>query len=561
MAESSLEERVEGLSDTDIQRSLHLRRRRRLFALATGMIAGGATYVYSENSFASCFHGFLGYVFVENLFYSPFALHQIFSLRGFYRGMQGMYVAFQEFLSGKKPEVAEDQYRARKLKFLEYIHTSTKDPVVRFIVSISIAQISNALDTALRRSITLFELYQRHGRRPSLFERFRSGLDSFIFNKTPQRLSPKMQLSAALYHLRLGMRHHARQDVASAVACAGPQHIPLQCLEAYFCHHLFPDEAPAQWQKTIDLLLHDPASQSTFRRLGVSKHEVLEISGGILHDAFVFKRNPQRDGLYREYSLNLLQSKLLTEKVRVPESLHFTSVNDRYYLAMRRAHGVVFPDVDLHDREKKLHAFFPALAGYHATLDHAHTSFDSLLREKNYARALTKIVQRLGRSVPEQTVSAYSTLLEQQPRSIIHGDFHPNNVLASEQDYTILDPEYMMQASVHLDLAAFLEHDALHLERGQIHTFLQNYYDAQDSRRGSFDTFLHDYYPAALLRMLQVQSALTASSYGMNEETRASTKDYYRQRGRELLSLFSEMDQHQAEPLRPLENLLTEMSA
>ena len=543
----------------EILASRRISRQKTLVSLSAGVLAGAAAaYFHHEDHqlsqpYFSLIHGFLTSGLFTTLLYLPL---NSFSPRGLAVALQAIKLSFRQLQRGNLEEKIAKTTPAM-LRFLEDAQSLARDPLLKRKLQVSLDITRNDYDLGLRHAVSLLRVYQKANPLIRLWHSLHDvgmSVSSTIanFNKRPQFV-----FGRGLEMLARGMPHTAEKHFSRACDIVDLLRIPMNCFYAYVLDFLTQqnprmyEKRQQQWKKTVDLLLEDPDYLQQFRRLGTSRHEVLEIgSEGLLHDTFIFKRDNPSEHLTREYLLDQTLYTFFDDKEAVAQPLTCFIHKDKQYLVLRRIPGNVLLKSDLAQ-------FMPFLYQVHTLLKKQQEKFPpGLLIARQYAPYLE---QRYGQRVPsEQQKSRVLTALyrlaeqlDQQPKNVIHGDLHPDNVLSRTTSFTILDLEHLCLATRNLDLAALLEHDKFCLTESEQTEALHAYYQ-QDQGCISFEECYRDYQYGALFRALQVRGVLESHSYGSDLSEQKKLQEYYTQRAQRALAALQSLDRHSAAPLEDI---------
>ncbi|MDP1694028.1 MAG: aminoglycoside phosphotransferase family protein [Candidatus Woesearchaeota archaeon] len=451
-----------------------------------------------------------------------------------------------------------------KIFITKCLHAAT-DPLAQRDYQIQLHLIDEHYEQALQKTLPLMKAYAASRPPRNLVEQFQLTLtqlvEFYLCGKTEREAH--YLVAGAIRNLAAGHFQRSKTYFTKALQLA-PTNIPLHSLGGYFLEmhrdHVAQYQAPAKrelltteaqhhWQKTVELLLADPKTASRFRRLGNSRNEVVVVSGeGIVQSSFVFKRSPDKEHLEKEYTLTRKLDAIFEGSDTVVQALAFLSKDDLYYCILKRIAGISFVERFLTgDSATTLDQVLPFLAQFH---DRLRTQSDKLpedlLKRRDYGKFLQETYVKRMHLPPSPALTKALDYLNQQldaqQRQPIHGDLHPENILASTNQFTIIDPEHMGIASPYLDLAAFLEHDALGLSAGTRERSLQTYYDASETRRGSFEQVRLAYLQGVLFRMLQVRAALERQVYSTSLEHQQQLQQHYEHRALETIRDMGMLD-------------------
>ncbi len=438
---------------------------------------------------------------------------------------------------------------------------STKDPLKRREYEIGLDLIEKNYEQALQKALPLMQAHAQSRIPKNVIERFAFALiryGTFYLSKPSQRDAYDM-VASAISNLSGGYDSQAQKCFTKALQLA-PNDIPLHCLYGYFLE-MTHQEAHQQWQRTLERVLENPALTQQFRRLGKSKNEVLVIGGeGILQNSFVFKRSTEQEHLHKEYTLTSKLSEIFDGKDTVVQALAFLSHEGHHYCVLKRIAGDSVKEyLSTAGRQEVLARVLPFIAQFHQRLQERRNHLPAALtKTRDYGKYLTQtyaprmhLPETAGVSKAIDYVAQQLASQRQQP---IHGDLHPENILASKTGMTIIDPETMAFASPYLDVAAFLEHDILAVSAVEREQSLHLYHETLDSQTLSSEQTSLDYFHGALFRILQVCAAYEKQAYGLSMEELQQRKEYYAQRAFTLMQQIRAIDNKTAE--YGLENLL-----
>src|SRR3989344_637059 len=449
--------------------------------------------------------------------------------------------------------------------FMTRCFAAATDPLAQRDYQIQLHLLDGRYEQALEEALPLMKAYAVSRPPRNLVEQFQLTLtqlvEFYLCGKTEREAH--YLVAGAIRNLSAGHFQRSKAYFTKALQLA-PTNIPLHSLCGYFLEmhrdhvaqyqtpakrELLTTEAQHHWQKTVELLLADPRTASRFRRLGNSRNEVVVVSGeGIVQNSFVFKRSPDKEHLEKEYTLTRKLDAIFGGSNTVVQALAFLSKDDLHYCILKRIAGISFVERFLTgDSVTTLNQVLPFLAQFH---DRLRTQSDKLpeglLKRRDYGKFLQETyVRRMhlpSSPAVAKALDYFTQQLDAQQRQPIHGDLHPENILASVNQFTIIDPEHMGIASPYLDLAAFLEHDALHLSSAARERSLQTYYDALPIHEGSFEQVRLKYLHGALFRMLQVRAALARQVYSTSLEHQQQLQHYYEQHALQTIHDLRMMD-------------------
>lgn len=550
----------EKISDEEIQESRRINRQKTLASISSGIVVGlvSALFHREDHRFSqpyfSLLYGSLTYGLLTTLLAQPI---NIFSRQGFFPALRGMLLGLR-YLKRGSLEQKIAQHEQACITLLEEAKALARDPLAkrRFQVSLDIAKKDYA--SALRRAVPLLEAYQKAHPMAGLWHAVRDIGTGIISSGASLKNYLPFYLGRGLDMLALGRRRAAEKYFLRACDLDHPLRIPVNCFCGYALdlrskeNKKIYEKSQQQWKKTLDLVLRDPSLVQQFRRLGESRHEVLETSGeGVIKDTFIFKRDIPSNHLTKEYTLDQILYTLFGDREAVAQPLASFVHEGKQYLILRRVAGRPFVKTDLEQ-------FMPFLSGFHTSLEHHQHQFPrGLLEPLAYAPFLE---QKYVRRVPaerhlQKVITALHHLaqeLDKQPRIPIHRDLYKNNILVRDTGFTILDPEYMCLATRTLDLASLLEHDSLALTDTERAQAVQTYYLGQDKQVKPLEEFYRGYLHGALFRSLHVRGILEGHSYGSDAQEQQRLQQYYAERASANLQLLKSLDRQSAQPLNNL---------
>ena len=553
-----------GLDDTftseEVQRARLFNRGRLALAVGAGATAFTGTFFlppfseFPNQPLPSLGYGLAAYSFLEINLSQVFNLFTMFTPCGLRFTSQACAWFFRSFGQGTLEE-KKDSRRKNHLSLLDEVIPKIRDPLFQRRMRIYRDLTNKDYEPALKKAVDFMHFEETVRPWLSPVQKIILYGTDFINRLTGHERDAPSHLAHAIECLGRGDKNLAEQSFTTACALDSPQQIQINCLYSYFLELLsrnnnhLTEKTQQQWQKTVELLLADSTTVQQFRRLGSSRNEVVIVSGeGIVQNSFVFKRSPEKEHLEKEYTLTRKLDAIFDGEDTVVQALAFFSKDDLHYCILKRIAGVSFVEHFLTgDSANTLDKVIPFLAQFH---DRLHTQRDKLpeglIKRRDYEKFLRETyVARMHLSDSPAVTQALSYLTQQlneHQRQPIHGDLHPENILASATQFTIIDPEHMGIASPYLDLAAFLEHDALHLSPGAREKSLRSYYDSLPIHKGSFEQTRLEYLHGALFRMLQVRAALERHVYSKSLEHQQQVQQYYEQRALQIIHDLKTMD-------------------
>ncbi len=556
----------EKISDEEIRESRRLSHSNYLKSLSAGLAVGiGSTLWHREGHLISqpwysLLHGSLAYGLLATTLAQPINFFSPWRFRATIRGISAGLAHFGRGNFEQKKRLV----REKNIAFIKEIVPTTKDPLVKKRMHVLLDIAHENYESALRRAVPLLHAYKKAHPMTSMWHALHDKAVSLAASLTGFQRHLPFHLEHGLEMLAKGRERSAERHLSYACNLDHPLRIPMNCFLGHYLN-LSAQGKPKdhkksqeQWQSTIHLVLQDPSLVQQFRRLGESRHEVLEISGeGILKDTFVFKRDIPSDYLTKEYTLDQLLYTLFGDQESVAQPLASLVHEGKQYLILRRVAGRTF-DYTNHSSDDDLLRFMPFLSAFHKQLE-AHRDHlpKGILAPRDYALFLQeKYTQRVpAEQHKPKVIAAIDHLaqeLDAQPRNPIHGDLHPGNIFIHDRGFTLLDPEHMCLATRDLDLASLLEHDQLALSERELEQALQSYYQEETGSPKSFEERYRQYLPNALFRSLHTRGIFEGHSYGYAEQEHRRLKDYYEQRAHVNMGHLKRLDKRAAEKLEHL---------
>ncbi|MBI1972409.1 aminoglycoside phosphotransferase family protein [Candidatus Woesearchaeota archaeon] len=550
----------EKISEEEIQESRRIGRQKTLASVSSGIVAGFVSALFHREDhlfpqpYFSLLWGSLTYGLLATLLAQPI---NMFSRRGFFPALRGMLLGLR-FLKRGNLEQKIARNKQANIRFLEEARALARDPLAKRTFQVSLDITNGDYESALQCAVPLLEAYRKVHPWTSFWHAIRDRSVSITAAFADLNSYLPFLLGKGLEMLALGRPLAAEKHFSRACGLDHPLHIPMNCFYGYILdfrskeNKRIYEKSKQQWKKTLDLVLRDPSLVQQFRRLGESRHEVLEISGeGILKDTFIFKRYTPSHHLTKEYTLDQILYTLFGDQESVAQPLASFIHEDQQYLILRRVAGRPFAKMNLKQ-------FMPFLSGFHASLEHHQHQFPrELLEPLDYAHFLE---QKYVRRVPaerhrQKVITALHHLaqeLDKQSRIPIHSDLHPHNILVGDRGFTILDPEHMCLATRYLDLASLLEHNHLVLTDNEREQALQAYHHGETDSPKSFEEIYGQYLRSALFRSLHVRGILGSHSYGFTEQEQQQLQQYYAERACASLQLLKSLDRQSVQPLNDL---------
>lgn len=245
------------------------------------------------------------------------------------------------------------------------------------------------------------------------------------------------------------------------------------------------EEAKLIWSDIVTKILQ--SSKNKFEQISNTSKEVLQIvSDALLADVFIFSRSKERSTLKNEHEISRFVYDSFPDKKRIPTPLAFLDQSDFAYFINSRLKGQT-----LGEHKSNVDTLLPILDLYFqlvanlTSAQHQLVYYDAKVPKLNYGEVLAdKFISRIPADAPikirlfnnSEPVVRY---LFEQRKSIIHGNFHMNNVIAGENGYAILDfgdmcfgldvlgiPQFMAGTDLNADSRVITYEDCFDLHPG-----------------------------------------------------------------------------------------------
>ena len=453
-----------------------LKRKRRNYALRRGAGCGLATFVVAANFFSgddmshAAPPGYLFvYPFVGGFFgYAlPYLdIHRTFSFRHTIASVADTCQMIYRVL--RRTQTREDSKA-----FLQRVAHRTRDPLIRERVLCEIDILHKRYDAALDRYAALL----RHARG------FRDALrylpvfllpfvtkGSQLLERAEQKVfpvdgDPLLWIEHSFQAFESGRQGEGLAVLQALASIEHPKAAELQCLYAYALSAFADSRAVRQWQRTCRTVFSRPGFATSLERLVESQHDILVVGDpqSTFRRAFVFKRNADARLLHKEYDALRFFRRVLGDS-HFPSRLALVESEGMSYLVLSRERGETVGDLaGTAQGKRQLERALDFLAELHARLSKHDELVVRLHLEEQYARRLVddRILPRITAfagavaGLPD-ALHALADSLDCGNRQVIHGDYHPHNVLAVN-GLCVLDLENVTYGQRVLDLASFIE--------------------------------------------------------------------------------------------------------
>ncbi len=483
--------------------------------------------------------------------------------------VQGMYSGLR-FLGNRSLEERFQQENKPLVQFHEGLIPYTKDPILKRRFYCSLALLQKDYEVAFRRAIPLLAAHEKSPTNVS--KKFMETTTRHFSNKVVGKKHLLWHLHYGLQYLATGTYSLAEKHLSLAADLPGEFQAQADCFFNY-CLELLSkvrsshsEESKPNWARTVDILLKDLNHTKQFRRIGESRNEVLQIGGeGILHDTFIFKKNKSPAYLEKEHALSQWLYALCKGGTLVVQPLAYTSYNDSALYVSRRLKGKSLAEALRQETASAslLQKAIDTLYQFQTIVAAAQKSLPpNLVTERDYPRFLKeKFIDRVTSDTTKQqeiinNTSFLVNLLSQHKKTVIHGDFHPENIYRGDTTMTILDPEHMTLAASTFDLVDLLE-SPFYIMDSQLLQQLTQYAHARCASQASHEQwFFSSYLPVAAYRNIHRIGAVLASSSALNPDEFKRRKNFFRQNATNSLTQLRSGNRQLYDSCRRLEDVL-----
>ncbi len=570
MAES-LEVKVEKISNEDIALSLKKVKRRSQIAQSIGAMATTGLFLHSRlGRWDDNFVGYAGAVAISSLVgFLMYGLSRtVLSLRQ--NPLTHLRDTVEEVQVSMQGECGEADLELRKKTILTQVQIA-KSPLDKLILTALHDMWGGKSEEAIKKYVSLQQLYEQQKFKINSVEFAWQAL--IYLHRTNSAAHGRLEdnLEYAFVHMFNGAPFFAHKRFKRVCKLNHSLQIPVNCLYGYFLDGLkrnsvekkkatVAKKAKKQWKNAVKLILEDPSLQ--FKSLGVSRNPVLEIEGPeIIEGAFIFKRNEKEKYLKQEYKISKFTHDAFQFGDEVPEPFDMFEVGGSSYFVLKRLAGNTLAESA--DESSALSAV-SFLQRYHAVINGAKDTlprYDLVLKKTDYLGVLKRVAKRITKndaSALEDSLCFVFNFLQQEERSLIHGDAHEKNLWNRGNGFSMLDPERMQFGVSQVDLAMLLDSPSVYAVFPESEQAVSLYHDLQGDGC-SAEEFSLKYAHAGVANNVIAFSAYKRSDYGLNPDELLSVKKHHKKRGIAHLERIAEIDESLTLQVRRATEVLLEV--